>query len=219
MKPILVLGSALLVSACVIVTASPQGQSLDIGGAGTEVEIGQFNSIELRGGGELDIEYSESFSFTDTGKSGDWDVRMDGDKLVLACDSPCNWRGDRSAKVTLPTLENLSLNGGGEIDISGPFHGSDEMNIAIKGGGDIDIRDDVADVDELNIAIMGGGAVNAFAVPADEVNVSLTGGGEILVTAHDELNVSIIGGGEIRYRGNPEVSRSILGGGTVRPAS
>jgi len=194
MKLLFVGLSAFALSACVVIHASPD----TLMPAGSEkVTLNDFSGIELRGGGDIEIEHGAEFTFTDTGDRHDWKIGIEKGNLVLKCDNPCTGRGRRSALITLPELENISLKGGGEIDVEGDFPDVRELNIAIHGGGDIDASD----------------------VRADEVNVSIMGGGEVDVHAVDELNVSIMGGGQINYRGTPEIHKSVLGGGGVYPLS
>ena len=192
MKLLFVGAAALARSGCIVIHASPNNftpMHWD------DVETAEFDSVVLRGGGELLIRQGDGYGFENTGATDDWKIGVKDDSLILSCYSPCRGSGPRSATITLPALENIVLTGGGEINVEGDFPGARELNIAITGGGDIDAK----------------------AVPADEVNVSLTGGGEIDVTAINELNVSIIGGGQINYVGAPEVHKSVLGGGSVDP--
>jgi len=190
MKMLFVGAAALALSGCIVIHAGPDDFEEM---SWSEVENAEFDGVALRGGGDLLIRHGDAYSFENTGTADDWKVGVKDNTLIVSCDRSCRGGGTRSATITLPSLENLVITGGGEVDVEGDFPGARELNIAITGGGDIDAK----------------------AVPADEVNVALTGGGEIDVTAINELNVSIIGGGAINYVGAPEVHKTVLGGGSV----
>ena len=155
--------------------------------------VAPFDGIELLGGADIEIVYGETHAFENTGDDNAWKLRRDGSTLVLDCPKPCRNK-KRTAIITTPSLEDLELKGGGDIEVRGAFPPSNVFNIALMGGGDID----------------------AAAITADTVNVAIMGGGDIDVSAIQELNASIMGGGEITYTGSPDVSKTILGGGRIK---
>lgn len=182
--------ATLALSGCIVVKASPDDlftSSFD------DQPPSRVESLDLRGGLDITIVQGDRYGFENTGTSEGWKVGYKGDTMVVECDNKCRKSGNVKGTVTLPSLENLSVKGGGEVVVEGDFPDSSELNISLVGGGEID----------------------TMAISSREVNVSIVGGGEIDVIALDELNVSIVGGGEINYRGTPEVHRSVIGGGEV----
>ena len=190
MKLIPILLSAALLSGCIVIHTDDD--DLDVVGSQNITQT-TFDGVELRGGGEVLLQHGQSFSINAEAEQQGWIVGLDGNSLVLECDNQCNSNG-AAAVVTLPSVDNIALTGGGDLIVSGDFPNAHELNIALVGGGEID----------------------ALSVPAEEVNISIVGGGDIDVAAASELNVSIIGGGAIGYRGTPEINRSVVGGGEIR---
>lgn len=191
MKLISALLAATLLSGCIVIHADDD--DLDVVGA-HNITQSHFDGVELRGGGEVIIQHGNTFAVNADAERQGWVVGLDGNTLVVECDDQCRDNNADEIIVTMASLQNIALTGGGEMTISGNFPDAHELNIALVGGGDID----------------------ALSIAADQVNVSIVGGGEIDVAAASELNISIVGGGEIGYRGSPEVSRSVIGAGEVR---
>ena len=191
MKLIPILLAATLLSGCIVINADDD--DLDLVGS-QNITQSNFDGLELRGGGDVHIQHGRTFSVNREAEAEGWIVGLDGDTLVLECDRQCRDKNADTIVVTLPSIDNIAITGGGDMMIDGDFPNTNELNIALVGGGDIDAR----------------------SVQANEVNISIVGGGEIDVAAATELNVSIIGGGEIGYVGSPEVNRSVIGGGQVR---
>ena len=194
MKYLALILATTALSACVF---SDAGADSLVPAVDRQMELSDFDSIELLGGGDITIRYDSEYSFTNTGSPEVWKLTLEKGNLVLGCPKDqCKGRITRTAVITLPRLENLSLKGGGDITVEGDFPASDSLNISLFGGGDID----------------------AYAIDAEDVNISIKGGGDISVSASDNLNISILGGGDISYRGSPRVSKSIIGGGDVHKA-
>lgn len=192
MKFLMLIAAALGLSACVFVNAETKGL---VPGKGTEMKTDTFDGVSLLGGGEIIIRHGKTHTFLNTGSENAWKISTRDGDLILGCPDPCKGNKQRTAIITTPHLESLSLKGGGDIDIEGDFPDSDNFSIALQGGGDI----------------------NAYAIDAKSVNVSIMGGGDIKVSASDTLNVSIMGGGDVSYRGSPDVTKSVLGGGDIHP--
>ena len=74
MKLLFVGLSAFALSACVVIHASPD----TLMPAGSEkVTLNDFSGIELRGGGDIEIEHGAEFTFTDTGDRHDWKIGIE----------------------------------------------------------------------------------------------------------------------------------------------
>jgi hypothetical protein len=163
--------------------------------AQTPIEVGRFDSIELRGGGDLVIRHGARQSVTmlsgDRALAG-FDVDRDGTLVIRPCRTSCRDQRLRVEVVT-PVLEAVAIRGGGTIRTEGGFPAAANVAVAVHGGGTIDAR----------------------AVPGRNVAAAIVGGGLIRVAARDNLAATILGGGSVRYLGDPRTTVSVNGGGAV----
>jgi len=163
--------------------------------AQTPIAVGRFDSIELRGGGEIVLRHGAEQRVTliegNRALAG-FDVDADGTLVVRACRTSCRDQRLRVEIVT-PEVEAVAIHGGGSIRAEGRFPAGDDLAVAVRGGGAIDAR----------------------ALPARNVAAAVSGGGSIRTAPTENLAASVRGGGAILYTGDPETAVSINGGGAV----
>ena len=164
--------------------------------ASTEVSLGSFQSIELRGGGHVVLRHgAEQHVVLMKGSTQytHFEIR-DGNKLVIsACTPDCPHHYDLEIAITAPDIEGVAVEGGGDIDGEGAFPARRSLGLAVNGGGAIDAR----------------------AMPADEVSAAVNGGGHIRTAPHQALQAAVNGGGDVLFSGHPAVTSAIHGGGHV----
>ena len=175
----------LLAAAAIAVPAAAQ----------TPIRVGSFDSIELRGGGEVIVRHGPSQRVTLL--SGDpnlasFEVESDGDLVIRPCRRSCRNQTLRVEVVT-PALDGIAINGGGTIRTEAGFPARGSFALAISGGGNLDAR----------------------SIRADSVHAAINGGGRIRTSAARNLTAAIRGGGAILYTGDPRTTVAINGGGTV----
>ncbi len=167
--------------------------------ASENVPVSQFNAMELRGGGEVQVQRGPVQRVTILeGSSQFTSIRMlsQGRLRIDACNASCPHSYRLKILVESPTVPVLAVSGGGKITTTQGFAGQPQLTAAVNGGGEID----------------------ATALAADVATAAVQGGGEIKVRAVRVLTAAVNGGGAIRYWGDPQVTTAISGGGTVRPA-
>jgi hypothetical protein len=163
--------------------------------AQTPVSVPRFDSLELRGGGEVIVRHGPQQRVTvlrDDARQASFDVQRDGKLVIRACRSSCRQQHLRVEIVT-PDLEAVAITGGGSISGEGRFPAGRDFAAAITGGGSIDAR----------------------AFPASSVAAAIHGGGRIRTAPQAHLTAAIHGGGAITYTGDPRTTVAINGGGTV----
>ena len=163
--------------------------------AQTPVRVGVFDSIELRGGGEVIVRHGREHRVTIV--SGDpslASIEVDGDRdlVIRPCRSSCRDQRLR-VEVVAPELNAVAIHGGGTIRTEGAFPARGSLALAVNGGGSLDAR----------------------ALRADAVAVAIHGGGRIRTSPARTLAAAIRGGGAVFYTGDPRTTVSIDGGGTV----
>ena len=160
------------------------------------VPVQNFHSVELRGGGSVEVVPGPTQRVTIFEGSGQFThmrVERDGKLIIDTCDQRCPQHYRLRVRVESPRVPDLGINGGGAIVATGGFAPQDHLSAAVNGGGKIDAR----------------------SVEASSVSAAVNGGGELLVRPRQSLSAAVNGGGHIRYWGNPTTSVAIRGGGGV----
>ncbi|HEV2593635.1 MAG TPA: DUF2807 domain-containing protein [Sphingomicrobium sp.] len=163
------------------------------------VPVSKFRSVELRGGGSVDLVPGPSERVTILeGSSQFTQVRVDTDgKLIIrTCNDRCPPSYRLHVQIQSEHLPDLAIDGGGLIVAQAGFVPQAHLNAAVNGGGKIDAR----------------------SLEAASVSAAVNGGGELLVRARNSLSAAVMGGGHVRYWGNPTTSVAIRGGGGVNRA-
>ena len=156
---------------------------------------------------------------------------VDGETLVLGTTPGSEIvLGEVRYDLTLPDLEDIELNGSGDIDATVSGEGmirvhldgsgdvewtdldADRVEIRIAGSGDVEL---VGTATELAIELDGSGSVDAADLKAQTAVVSIGGSGNIDVAVRDDLSVDIAGSGRVTYSGDPSVDSEVTGSGEV----
>jgi len=160
------------------------------------VPVQNFRSVELRGGGIVDVLPGPAERVTILEGSGQFThmhVDRDGKLVINTCDERCPPTYRLRVEIRSPRVPDLAIDGGGVMTTSGGFAPQGHLNAAVNGGGQIDAR----------------------SVEAASVSAAVNGGGQLLVRPRQSLSAAVNGGGHIRYWGNPATSVAIRGGGGV----
>ncbi len=164
------------------------------------VPVGQFRSVELRGGGAATIAPGPVQRVTIVEGSSQFtrmQVERDGQLRIDTCDERCPTSYRLRVEIQSPFVPDLGVTGGGGIVTEGSFRPQPHLAAAVNGGGRVDAR----------------------AVEADSVTAAVNGGGQVLVRPRSGLTAAVNGGGHVAYWGNPRVTTAIHGGGAVSRGS
>jgi len=162
------------------------------------VPLAHFDSVELRGGGDVTVVPGPAERVTIVeGSSSFTNMHVDrnGSLKIDTCNSNCPNHYRLRIEIQSPRVPVMAVDGGGVINVGAGFGGEHHLTLAVNGGGKIDTR----------------------AVNASEVTAAVNGGGELLVRAASTLTGAVSGGGVVRYWGNPAVTSVVDGGGSIRP--
>jgi hypothetical protein len=163
------------------------------------VPVPEFRSVELRGGGAVEVVPGSVERVTIVEGSSQFTrlhVEEDGKLRIDTCEERCPTGYRLRVQIQSPRVPSLAIDGGGTMVTSTGFAPQSQLAAAVNGGGRIDAR-----------------SVDAFRVSA-----AVNGGGEILVRPRAALSAAVNGGGHVRYLGNPATSVAIRGGGAVARA-
>ncbi|WP_308517647.1 GIN domain-containing protein [Sphingomonas flavescens] len=164
------------------------------------VSVGNFRSVQLRGGGVVNVVPGPVQRVTIVEGSSRYTgmrIERDGQLRIDTCNERCPQTYRLRVEIQSPTVPSLGISGGGLITAAGGFRPQPQVSVAVNGGGKIDAR----------------------SVEAGSVSAAVNGGGEILVRPRSSLSAAINGGGHVRYWGDPRVSSAVRGGGAVTKGS
>lgn len=163
------------------------------------VPLPQFRSVELRGGGAVEVVPGpgERVAIVDgSSRFTRMRVEEDGKLRIDTCEERCPAGYRLRVEIQSPQVPSLAIDGGGQMVTAPGFAAQPQLAAAVNGGGRIDAR----------------------SVDALRVSAAVNGGGDILVRPRAALSAAVNGGGHVRYLGNPATSVAIRGGGAVSRA-
>ena len=163
------------------------------------VSVPQFHSVQLRGGGSVDVVPGPVERVTILEGSSQIThvyVERDGQLRIDACNERCPANYRLHVQIQSPRVPSLAVDGGGEMVAAAGFAPQQQLSAAVNGGGHIDAR----------------------SVEAMSVSAAVNGGGNIVVRPRSSLSAAVNGGGHVRFLGNPTTSVAIRGGGDVTRA-
>lgn len=136
-------------------------------------------------------------------------------------------------RVYTPKIENLEVNGSGNISCIGSFD-ADQLSTYVNGSGNLNFKGVIRNsftasvngsgnisyngngtCNQAKYTISGSGDINAEWLKADNVESRVSGSGDQRIYAVKNLNVDISGSGDVYYRGNPAVTVNISGSGRL----
>ena len=140
---------------------------------------------------------------------------------------------DIRVNISAPSLENLQLNGSGNVHVTGDFV-ANQFNAALNGSGNL-LIDNLRINDLLTSGVNGSGNISVLAGTVDTENVKISGSGNVDLSAvkattsiaqisgsgttklnvAKNLDVTVSGSGNVFYYGNPVINTHISGTGKV----
>ena len=177
--------------------------------------VSGFDSVELRGVGNLSIEQTGRESLTVEAEKAvipKLTSRVVDGRLILGSQpnsaihttEPINYR------LTVKDLRSLEVLGTANADATGIE--TDRLAVTISGAGNVK-ADGTADEQEVDIS--GTGTYLAENLQSREVEINVAGAGSAIVNAKEKLDAKISGVGSIEYVGNPKIQQTISGAGQV----
>ena len=107
------------------------------------VAVGGFRSIQLRGGGVVNVVPGPVQRVTIVEGSSQFTgmrVERDGQLRIDTCNQRCPQTYRLRIEIQSPTVPNLGISGGGLITAAGGFRPQSQVSVAVNGGGKIDAR-------------------------------------------------------------------------------
>lgn len=138
-----------------------------------------------------------------------------GSLVIGATPGNLNAKAPMFVAVSVPSLDALTLQGAGNITVTGI--NSRSLTFELPGSGNIDATGTTT---RLDVTISGEGSAFLGQLVARDAKAALSGDGIIMLTATHSLNASISGGGSgtILYSGRPpHLTTTVTGHGVILP--
>lgn len=178
-------------------------------------DVAGFDEIRVECAFDLEITVGPAFSVELTYDDNLIDlIRTDvrGGVLVLDCEEA--FEADRScrARIAMPALVGITVNGAADSEVRGLSGGAFEYKL--RGAGQLELQ---GAVERLDIHLLGAGSIDAHDLIAEAVDVQLSGTGSVRVHATQRFDGQVSGCGSITYTGNPPRAREDVSGiGSIR---
>jgi len=210
---------------------------LQVRGSGNVVtlqrSVDDFDSIEFRTVGNLDVQFGERTLIELTGDDNILPLlttEVKAGRLIIDNSSSFSSRNGPAILLTMRELKGMHVLGSGDVRISAPR--GESLDIRVSGSGNVQALDAQVNTLRLSITgsgdlhlsgkaqretirIVGSGDVAAGDMSVASAEVSISGSGDARVNASDELTATITGSGDIRYQGSPKLTKKIQGSGDV----
>lgn len=226
------LSAGLLISSCNITVS---GESKE-----EKRPLKDFTGVALAVPADVYISQGQTYSFTIEGETEFLEkivTEVEDGTLKIKTEGWFNfgWNNQKVIiKITMPTVEKLSVAGSGDIKAMTPIK-SDKLATIISGSGDISIQDLIVDVLSASISgsgdidlygkseasnatvkVTGSGDINLKGIMFNEAEVTISGSGDVYLQVKNDLNAKVVGSGDIVYSGTPKVDARVSGSGSIR---
>lgn len=183
--------------------------------------VDAFHSIDLRGAADMQVTVGGSTSVSVTAPPAVLDqVSTAVRNGVLVIEQHGGWittgtRGPLELRIGLPSLNAVSINGAGNVKISGIAGAG--LSLVLQGAGNL-VATGTAPL--LNARINGAGNMDLSGLEAIDATVAVYGAGSLSTRATGSLVAEVNGVGTIRYAGPPQkLDTRINGIGSITPVS
>jgi len=173
----------------------------------TGVDLAGANNVVVRVGGRQSV-----IVHADSNLLGRVTTQVSSGSLVIGnTPGALNARSPMFVAVSVPSLDALTVQGSGNISVTGI--NSPSLTVRLPGSGTIHAAGTTT---RLDVAIGGSGTALLSRLTARDATASIEGSGTIVLTATHSLDASISGSGTILYTGNPaQITKSVSGSGTI----
>jgi len=200
-------------------------------------EVSNFTRVGFAVPGELYVKTGTSFSLELEGSERMLSkvvTEVKDGRLVIKMENPAlSWNEKVTARITMPSVEGLSISGSGKIFVESSLNGNDlslsisgsgkifsgdldysKLTCSISGSGDFDFSGK-GNVGEASLSISGSGNFKAPLLDIKVLEARISGSGSCDCHVTGSLTASIAGSGNIYYSGTPRIDLRASGSGKV----
>ena len=177
-------------------------------------ELAGFSSVDLAGSNNVTVNVGEKQSVLVRGDDNLIHLitaQVQAGTLVIGNTGNFAAKSPMSVKITVPSLERLTLSGSGTLRADSVQ--ARRLTVTLSGSGVVRVSGTVT---RLDVSLDGSGDVQLGQLLARDVRAVLTTSGRIVVTATNSLDAAVRGSGAIVYGGNPaHVTTRVTGNGAI----
>jgi len=178
--------------------------------------VAGFNSVKLKGTGQVMIEENGSESLTITADDNLMPyltTEINGSQLVLGTKDNTNLNPSKDIiyKLAVKDLNAIEMGGVGSVDAKGIR--TEKLKVVLGGSGSISASGTAG---EQEIMLAGEGNYHGKDLQSKAASISIMGTGDAVLNASEKLDANIMGSGSIKYVGDPVVTQHILGSGSIQ---
>jgi hypothetical protein len=190
-----------------------------------------FTRVEVSSGFHVELVQSDSYSVSVTASEALFNfiqVSKEADTLIIGLTG--FGQGTKKAEITMPTLTDLTLNGGSHATITG-FSSTETLDINLSGGshldGDIESGDTSIKLSSgSHITLSGSGADTSYSISGgshaklgdfnvENAELTASGGSHATINVSGILDVIVNGGSHVSYKGDPSLGNVDVSGGST----
>jgi len=182
-----------------------------------ERELRNFSGIESDGSTDVHLSYGTSYKVTVMGSDNllpYFKTEVRGGVLKMGYERVNVKRDDIQVYVTLPAVNYIAISGSGDVDLSGTFGPSDDLEISISGSGEVE-AENIFNVKRTKIRISGSGEADLKRLVTEQADIDISGSGDARIGVSGLLKARISGSGKVYYSGSPQVDAQVSGSGKV----
>lgn len=175
-----------------------------------QLSLDEFQALDVGGAFDVEISFGKKQKVEVTIDDNLWDyfdAKVKGQWLNLDWGRSCQPSNDCRITIVVKKLEEVSIHGACDLDIS-DFSGH-EFSYNMSGAGNLKMD---GKVDNLDIRISGAGDVDTTDLKAKRVKVNISGAGNAEVYAEDSIRGQVSGVGNLTYYGNPKEKKTSVSG-------
>ncbi len=200
-------------------------------GETVQIDLAQFERVELIGQATVYLVQGESNSVSATGDTDRLDVSVSGDVLTIDT-TRGDMRSDRSLEIVLSYDDLKAIRSRGAMRVHASGMALTELSLSGNGSSQYDLQNVELESLEVDgsgaqrfllsgavanqaIRMVGASEFNGVDLDGVSATVMISGAGSVSVASRKTLDVEILGIGSVAYRGDPEITARILGPGTL----
>ena len=179
-------------------------------------ELSSFNSINLMGSMNVNINTSNEFNCTITGDDNIIPIvktKVTNNNLQISTNKNYSSTNELVVNVNVPNYDKASITGSGDMNLIN--FKNENLSLNIAGSGNITGN---GDVQTLTVKINGSGNIMLKDLKSKTTNITINGSGDAIFWASESISAVVNGSGSMKYYGNPtNVNSDVNGSGSIKP--
>jgi len=173
-------------------------------------DVASFTKLQLDGAIDVTVRAGEPQSVvivTEADQQPEVSTEVRGDTLVIKLVDRRVFRAPVRARISVPALEGIRINGSSDTVATGID--SDSFAVEINGSGDVELAGRCG---RASVGINGSGNIDARALRCRDAAVGINGSGDARLYASGSIDVELSGSGDIDLWGGGRIAAARMSG-------